>query len=127
MLGCAHRSLYSSGRKRNVDGIGAEGNIGDRLALRNVIYNCTNFGTDVGDDPLAAVGVTAVDPQLDVNYAATDVAATNAPLDIAGFKAAYPSSVADEAFFDATDYVGAVDPNGAAPFWYEGWTIEGSL
>lgn len=111
----------------NVDGVGAEANIGTLLALNNVISNCTNFGTDAGDDALAAVGVTAVNPQLDANYAATDVAATGVPLDIAGFKAAYPASVADEAFFDATDYIGAVDPAAVGPFWYEGWTVEGSL
>ncbi len=111
----------------DVNGVGAESNIGSRLALNNVIYDCTNFGTDAGDDALGAVGAIAVDPQLDGNYAAQDPSASGVPLDIAGFNAAYPLSLADETFFDDTDYVGAVDPAGAAPFWYEGWTIEGSL
>jgi hypothetical protein len=38
----------------------------------------------------------------------------------------YAESVADPAFFDATDYAGAVDPAGGDD-WFAGWTLEGTL
>lgn len=106
-----------------VDGAGAQANVGVSLAFSNVIADCTVFG----DAALGAVGVTAVDPQLDGNYAAQAPEASSVALDIPTFNATYPESVADDVFLDDTDYLGAVDPAATAPFWYEGWTVEGSL
>lgn len=106
-----------------VNGAGAQANVGGSLALSNVIADCSVFGYA----PLGAVGVTAVDPQLDANYAAQAPEASGVALDVVTFNSTYPESVGDVAFFDATDYLGAVDPAGSAPFWYEGWTVEGSL
>jgi hypothetical protein len=111
----------------DVNGAGAESNIGTILVFNNMIANCPNFGTDAADDTLASVSVTSVDPQLDVNYAAQAPEASGVNLDVATFNVTYPESTADAAYLDETDYLGAVDPVGVAPFWFEGWTIEGSL
>ena len=63
---------------------------------------------------------------LDANYASQAAEASGVTLDITTINATYAESEADPAFFDATDYAGAVDP-AATTFWYDGWTIEGSL
>lgn len=106
-----------------VDGAGAQANIGGSLAMNNVIADCTEFG----DPTLGAVGVSQVDPQLDGNYAAQAPDASGVALDIPTFNATYPESTADDNYLDDTDYIGAVDPAATAPFWFEGWTVEGSL
>lgn len=106
-----------------VDGAGAQANIGVALAMNNVIANCVEFG----DPALGAVGVSAVDPQLDGNYASQAPDAAGVALDIPTFNATYVQSTADDAYLDDTDYIGAVDPAASAPFWFEGWTVEGSL
>ena len=107
----------------NVDGAGAEANVGTALVFNNVIADCPTFGNAA----LGAVGVTSVDPQLDANYAAQAPEASGVDLDVATFNSTYGESTADSAFLDATNYLGAVDPAASAPFWYEGWTVDGSL
>ena len=106
-----------------VDGVNTQANIGTVLAFNNVIANCVEFG----DLTLGAIGVTAVDPLLDGNYAAQAPDAAGVPLDVPTFNATYLESTADDVFLDDTNYLGAVDPAATAPFWFEGWTVEGSL
>ena len=48
------------------------------------------------------------------------------PLDWDAINGAYPESVADGAYLDATDFIGAVNPDGTDP-WWASWTITGSL
>ena len=50
----------------------------------------------------------------------------DAPIDWDAVRGRYPNSVADVDYLDATDYLGAVDPD-ATSAWYEGWILEGSL
>jgi hypothetical protein len=109
-----------------VRGAGAQANIGSTLAFNNVNADCPTFGFDAASDLLGAVGVSSFDPELDANFAAQAPDASSVDLDIATFKATYPESVADEDFFDATDFLGAVDPSASAA-WFDSWIVEGSL
>jgi len=111
----------------NVDGDGAEANIGDILVFNNVDADCQQFGTDAGDDALGATGVDSYNPKLDVNYASQAGRSSDKPLDIETFNVTYPESTADADFLDDTDYLGAVDPSASGPAWFEGWTVDGSL
>ncbi len=89
----------------------------------NVIVNCGAFGDAVLDQTT----VFAVDPALAATYTtAVPQATLAANYAWAAFKAAHTESVADEAFLDATDFLGAVNPD-ASDLWYEGWIVEGSL
>ena len=102
------------------------------LVLDNVIVNCGTFG----DDTLSQATVFAVDPALAANYTtAVTQARLSANYDFNAFKTAHNSqpavtaehqSVADTAFFEANNYLGAVNPDGSN-LWFQGWTIEGSL
>lgn len=93
------------------------------LFLDNVIVNCGAFGGTGFDETT----VFAVDPALTANYTtAVAQASLAANYDWAAFKAAHTESVADETFLDATNYLGAVNPNGT-DLWFQGWTVEGSL
>jgi hypothetical protein len=92
------------------------------LAFTGPVADC-----DVSGD-VNLIPAPIADVALDENYASQAVEASAVPaLDIATINMTYAESVADPAFFDATDYAGAVDPDAAGPFWYEGWTLEGSL
>lgn len=89
----------------------------------NVITNCGVFG----DSVLTQTTVFAVDPALAANYTtAVAQASLGAPYDWAQFKLDHTASVADTDFLDATDYLGAVKPDGT-DLWYEGWTLPGTL
>jgi hypothetical protein len=93
------------------------------LFFDNVIVNCGDFGDTVLDQTT----VSAVDPQLRDDYTtAVPEAVLGGPYDWAAFKSAHTESVADEAFLDATGFLGAVNPDGS-DLWYEGWIVEGSL
>lgn len=91
------------------------------LMFENVIGDCATSGD------IVLLPAPIPDVQLDANYAsqATESSAVGS-LDISGFNAIYASSLADPAFFDVTDYAGAVNPNGTE-LWYQGWIVEGSL
>lgn len=91
----------------------------------NVIVNCGAGG--FGDAVLTQTTVFAVDPALAANYTtAVSQATLGANYDWAAFKAAHTESLADTTFLDATNYLGAVNPNGS-DLWYQGWTLEGTL
>lgn len=94
---------------------------GVELVFENVVGDCATSGD------LVLLPATIPDAQLDANYASqsTEASAVGS-LDIAAFNATYAESVADPAFFDVTDYAGAVNPNGT-DLWFQGWTVEGSL
>ncbi len=93
------------------------------LVFTNTVGDCTPDGTGNGNPSITAVG----DVQLDSNYAAQNSSATGVgALDIAGFNSGNAESVADPAFFDATEYAGAVDPSASAP-WWSVWALESSV
>ena len=121
-----------------VNGSGAEGNRNMSLAYNNVIADCTDFetindpagGSDpdpIPDNGLTTTTVFSVAANLDANYASQAAEAQlAAPIDWTAINGTYPESVADTTYLDATDYLGAVDPDATTP-WYEGWILDGTL
>lgn len=94
---------------------------GTLLVFTNAVADCDSSGDAV------LIPATIADVQLDANFASQAAeAAAVGTLDITAINGTYAESVADPAFFDATDYAGAVDPN-ATSFWYTGWTLPGTL
>jgi hypothetical protein len=95
--------------------------VGTELVFTNPVADC-----DVSGD-VVLVPAPIADVALDASYAsqAAEASAVGA-LDIVTINATYAESVADPAFFDATDYAGAVDPAGGDD-WFAGWTLDGSL
>ncbi len=115
----------------NVDGSGSEALVGEALVLNNWIQDCASGSGDQGS--LANVTgldngtIAAVPAQLDDNFASQAPAALlTSSVDWAAINDAYPESVADVNFLDATDFVGAVNPD-ASDVWWAGWTIEGTV
>ena len=101
------------------------------LVFNNVIADCADEGTGnfyVGGTVKGMeTNIYAVEAELDDNYASQATAAMlDAPIDWADYNAMNAESTADPDYLDATDYLGAVDPDGS-DLWYQGWTIEGSL
>ena len=116
----------------NVDGSGSEALVSTALVINNWIQDC-GVGTGVhgslssGNVVFDATTVTETDAQLDDILSSQAPAASGlAPLDWSAINGAYPESVADGDYLDATDYIGAVNPDGSDP-WWAGWTISGSL
>ena len=116
----------------NVDGSGSEALVGSALVINNWIQDCgqgegahgTLSGSNVSFD---ASTVTETDAALDALLSSqAPEAAGLEPLDWDAINGAYPESVADGDYLDATDYIGAVNPDGSDP-WWAGWTVSGSL
>jgi hypothetical protein len=96
---------------------------GTELVFTNVVGACDTSGDVV------LVPAPIADAAIDGNWAsqaAEAQAATVGTLDIATINTTYAESVADETFFDQTDYAGAVNPDGS-DLWFEGWTLPGTL
>jgi hypothetical protein len=96
---------------------------GTELVFTNVVGAC-----DVSGD-VVLIPAPIADAAIDANYASQAAEAQTAAvgtLDIDGINMTYAESVADPAFFDETDYAGAVNPDGSDN-WYEGWILDGSL
>jgi len=96
---------------------------GTELVFTNVVGACDASGDVV------LIPAPIADAAIDADYASQAVEAQTATvgtLDIAAINMTYIESVADESFFDATDYAGAVNPDGS-DLWYEGWTLPGTL
>lgn len=94
---------------------------GTELVFTNVVADC-----DVSGD-VVLIPATIADVALDAAWASQAAeAAAVGTLDIAAINGTYIESVADPAFFDATDYAGAVNPDGSDN-WYEGWILDGTL
>ena len=111
---------------------GAEANVGTSLVLNNWVQDCANGSAYQGalsniDLGGAAVNVTPVYAALNTLGASTAAAAKlGQAIDWAAVNTAYPESLADTAFLEATDYIGAVDPD-ASTAWWAGWTLDGSV
>lgn len=108
----------------NVNGTGAQANRNTAIVYNNIIADCETFGDDVLDQTT----VFAVDAALTASLASGAAEAQlAAPIDWTAVNGTWPASVADPDFLDATDYVGAIDPNDPNGRWYEGWILEGTL
>ena len=123
-----------------VDGSDSEALVGTALVFNNWIQDCAegvgNYGSLTDTNVNLNNGtIVATDAALD------DILASQAPeaagLDPIDWEAlggalAVPGSDAedpaafDPSFFDATTFMGAVNPDGSDP-WWAGWTVEGSL
>ena len=116
----------------NVDGSGSEALVGTALVINNWIQDCGQGAGVHGSLSDANVSfdastVTETDAALDALLSSQAPEASGlAPLDWSAINGAYPESVADGDYLDATDYIGAVNPDGSEP-WWAGWTVSGSL
>ena len=81
------------------------------------------MGSNVSFD---ASTVIETDAALDALLRSRAPAAGLEPLDWDAINGAYPESVADGDYLDATDYIGAVNPGGSDPRWAD-WTVSGSM
>lgn len=113
-----------------LSGSGAQANaVAGSIVYNQIIADCTTFEIDENDaattllvDNGNATGINSVAASLDTNWASTAAEAS-------GVSVVVPSSVspvADDAFFDDTTFIGAVNPDGS-DLWYQGWIVEGSL
>ena len=115
---------------------GSETLVNTALVFNNWIQDCANDGSggslvsadsDAGADAVGNATVVVADPALDAILASQ---AAEAVLDSAinwtEVNAAYSESTANTSYLDATDFIGAVNPDGSNP-WWAGWTIPGSL
>lgn len=124
----------------NVDGRDSEQLVGTALAINNWLQDCAagvgSHGLLSGDNvTLDATTVVEADAALDEILASQAPEASGvAPLDwttlggvlsLPGSDANDPAAF-DASFFDETDYLGAVNPDGSDP-WWAGWTVSGSL
>ena len=117
---------------------GAEANINTALVFNNWIQDCANDGSggtlsnepSVGNSSIvveaaaldgilasqatAASGLTPIDWTAVANTYAVPSVGSGDPQDF------------DSSFFDATTFMGAVNPDGSDP-WWANWTVDGSL
>ena len=116
----------------NVDSAGSEELVSTALVINNWLQDC---GLGVGvhgalSSPnvvFDASSVIETDARLDGLLSSQAPEASGLlPLDWDAINGAYPESVADGAYLDATDFIGAVNPDGTDP-WWASWTITGSL
>ena len=116
----------------NVDGSGSEALVGTALVINNWIQDCGQgegvhgmlSGSNVAFD---ASTVVETDAALDALLSSqAPEAAGLVPLDWDAINGIFPESVADGDYLDATDYMGAVNPDGSDA-WWAGWVVPGSL
>ena len=111
---------------------GSEANVGTSLVFNNWIQDCGNAQGDHGvlatvDMSAASANINPVFANLNSLGASTAAAAKlDAAMDWSAVNTAYGESVADASYLDATDYIGAVDPD-ATTAWWDGWTVAGSV
>ncbi len=112
-----------------IQGADSEAIINTALVVNNLIGDCQGgAGVGViGNDVLDATTVSQVEAQLDANLASqAPEALLMAPLDWVAINGIFSDSLADVDFLDATDFIGAVNPDGS-DVWWSGWTLEGTL
>ncbi len=115
---------------------GAEANINTSLVFNNWVQDCANTpgaGGRLSNEPSVDNDTVVIEAaRLDGILASQAASATGLdPIDWAAIEAAFDTPrVADgdpqdfdASFFDATTYVGAVNPDGSDP-WWAGWTLD---
>jgi len=118
---------------------GAEANINTALVFNNWIQDCANDtgtgGTLSNDSSVGNSTIVVEAAALDSIYASQASAASGIDAidwDTVSGAYAVPSTSGsdpidfDRSFFDATTYMGAVNPDGSDPWWAT-WTVSGSL
>jgi hypothetical protein len=120
----------------NIDASSAP-NVGSSLVFNNWIQDCAPGVGDQGtlavqggaafDMGAAAINVTPVYANLNsLGASQASAARLSAPISWGAVNTSFAESVADASFLDATDYIGAVDPD-AASAWWASWTLEGTV
>lgn len=118
-----------------VNGSDAQALQNTALVYNNVIVDCGEIGaTDFAEDGTPdTTGFSLTGPffevaaDLNASYASQAAEAElGAPIDWTAINGTFGESTADPDYLDATDYLGAVDPN-ASELWFEGWTLDGTL
>ncbi|KGE04243.1 hypothetical protein HRUBRA_01107 [Pseudohaliea rubra DSM 19751] len=115
---------------------GAEANINSSLVFNNWIQDCSNTsgagGTLSNEPSIDNASVVVAAAQLDDILASQASAASGLdPIDWSAIEASFdlPSTANgdpidfDASFFDATTFMGAVNPDGSDP-WWAGWTLD---
>lgn len=112
----------------SIRGADSEAIINTALVLNNVIADCADQGVgNIGNATLSATTIFPVEAQLDANLASqAPEAVLSAPINWTEVNGAFPESVADTDFLDATDFIGAVNPDGS-DVWWQGWTLPGTV
>ena len=115
---------------------GSETLVNTALVFNNWIQDCANDGSggslvsadsDAGADAVGNATVVVADPALDAILASQAAEAVlDAAINWTEVNAAYSESTANTSYLDATDFIGAVNPDGSNP-WWASWTIPGSL
>ena len=100
-----------------------------RAAVGSFSFAALRSQTDLGSEKSKAAAGIFLEPvdwkALGLKDSRETVDLTDA-VDWLAFNASYPESVADPDFFDATNYIGAVNPDGS-DIWWAGWTLSGTL
>lgn len=119
---------------RITGGVGA--NVNTALVFNNWIQDCANDGSggdlvsadsEVGADAVGNATIAVAAPALDAILASqAPEAVLAAPVNWTDVNGAFAESTANTSFLDATDFIGAVNPDGSNPWWV-GWTLPGSL
>jgi hypothetical protein len=116
----------------NVAGADSVSLVNTALVINNWIQDCGVGEADQGTLSSSNVTfdtttVTAVPAALGSLYESLAPEASGlAPLDWTAINGTFSESVADPDYLDATDYIGAVDPDGSDP-WWAGWVLPGTL
>ncbi|MEM9386975.1 MAG: hypothetical protein AAGA68_18075 [Pseudomonadota bacterium] len=112
-----------------IEGADSEALINTALVVNNWVADCQGgAGVGViGNDTLDATTISAVEAQLDMNLASQAPEALLAePLDWVAINGIFSESLADVDFLEATDFIGAVNPDGS-DVWWATWTLDGTL
>lgn len=153
MAGYIHNSVYTGADVcLDIDEERTANNVSQNqtLAYNNVVLDCANTYNDdeeeagsqdyaerVKNEEPGIVAITENDASLNASFQSkvtdSDIGVTDGvlsgPVDFPNTPD-NADNTADGDFLDNTDYVGAVDPEldpATTDFWYEGWTLEGTL
>ena len=121
--------VEGAGAQNNATGNGQPGGL-PTLDVNQLICDAGTVETDATVETfnIQTRPVSQADPQLNANYQPQLPAANGiAETDFAAYNTTNPNSTAIPGFLEQTDYIGAVDPDATGPFWFEGWTLEGTL
>jgi len=116
----------------NVAGADSVALVNTALVINNWIQDCGVGEADQGtlsssNVTFDSTTVSAVPAALGSLYESLAPEASGlAPLDWTAINGTFSESVADPDYLDATDYIGAVDPDGSDP-WWAGWVLPGTL
>jgi hypothetical protein len=103
--------------KRTLTGLASDGSGGDLVSA----------DSEAGADAVGNATIVVAVPALDAILASqAPEAVLAAPVNWTDVNGTFAESTANTSFLDATDFIGAVNPDGSNP-WWAGWTLPGTL